>query len=63
MKNHRSGFTRQSVRDLNHLKGPSLGRVLEIPPFMDTSCKHPSSAVRIDKDGDAFCSNCRAPLF
>lgn len=31
-KKKNSGFTRQNVRDLNHLTGKSLGVVLDMPP-------------------------------
>ena len=32
--------TRQGVRDLNHIKGKSVGRKLEMPPISQM-CNHP----------------------
>ena len=62
MKKNKNGFTKQGVRDLSHIKGNSIGRRLEMPPDMESQgCNHPS--IRVDGDGDKFCTKCNACLF
>jgi hypothetical protein len=50
-------MTRQGVRDLNHLKGPSTGIRLPMPPQFEVSCSHPNAAI--EYDNQTGCSHCR----
>lgn len=62
MNKQKQGMNKQGIRTFDHIKGPSKGRVLEMPPDMiKTECDH--KVTRVDGDGDAFCARCNAPLF
>ena len=50
-------FTRQGVRDLNHIQGKSLGIRLAIPPQDADMCDHPVEAI--EYDSHSGCTHCR----
>lgn len=50
-------FTRQGVRDLNHIKGASKGVRLTMPPQDSMACTHPDEAI--DYDSMSGCTHCR----
>lgn len=58
MKKNTYGVTKQGVRDLSHLKGKSVGRVVELPPDTTLSCKHRPSGQ--DMYGNTRCLKCGA---
>lgn len=49
-------LTRQGVRDLNHIKGNSRGKKLEMPP-QEFMCKHPKIRS-IDNGYFEVCDDC-----
>jgi len=52
-------MTRQGVRDLNHLKGRSLGIRLSAPPQDAMTCQHPVQAIEYDSmSGITHCRRC-----
>jgi hypothetical protein len=55
-KNKNNRLTRQGVRDLNHIKGKSLGIRLLMPPIIEGFCDHPNG--REDGYGVFFCRDC-----
>lgn len=59
MKKNNPNLTKQGLKNLNFIKGKSVGRVLEMPPDFNRGCIHPSNAIYIDKDGDAQCKLCK----
>lgn len=59
-KNH-SGLTRQGVRSLDHIKGPSVGRKYEPPSSAGMQCTHFGLVREIDYiNGISQCSGCKA---
>lgn len=61
MKNKKTGFTRQGIKDLNFIKGPSVGRRLEMPPQMaGEDCDHYGTVREVDStNGISQCSRCK----
>ena len=50
-------FTKQGVRDLNHLQGKSVGRKLEPMPEVGMQCTH--KRRRTDPlSGETYCLDC-----
>ena len=53
-------YTKQGVRDLNHLKGKSVGIRLAIPPQDNMMCEHPVEAIEYDHhSGISHCCRCK----
>jgi hypothetical protein len=57
MKKIKPGFTRQGVRDLSTLKGPSIGRKLPMPPDQAMVCPH-TFVSEVGNYGDSKCRGC-----
>lgn len=56
-------FTKQGVRDLNHLKGKSVGKKLPMPPAHQM-CKHPYSFRHEDQmSGIITCWGCGEVIY
>jgi hypothetical protein len=52
-------LTRQGVRNLDHIKGPSTGRRLPLPPDTTKVCLHPRNALRQSMEtGLSICGRC-----
>ena len=61
MKKNHSGMTRQGVRNLDYIKGPSLGRKYEPPPSAGMQCNHFGLVREIDShNGISQCGGCKA---
>lgn len=53
-----SKFTKQGVRDLNHLPAKQVGRKFTLPPEQ-VDCKHPKEKQRTTSQGMAtICTGC-----
>lgn len=56
MSKKNNGFTRQGVRDLNHIKSVSVGVRMELPPEEEVGpCKHKRTKMSY---GDKECLDC-----
>lgn len=56
-----TGMTRQGVRDLNHIKGKSVGRVLQMPPDNPSLPREHCFHTRITESGR--CKACNDLVF
>ena len=59
MSKHRGGFqkNRQGIRTLDHIKGPSVGRKLDLPPEK-LLCNHKNTIKTNSHNGSKECTNC-----
>lgn len=58
-KKKSSGMTRQGVKDLNYIKGKSVGIRLSAPPGEGLNCEHDGSIQEDAMSGCTHCTQCK----
>lgn len=57
-----SNLTRQGVRNLDYIKGKSVGRAYVPPPIDAIDCDHKKTELVDEETGDLQCKMCGADL-